>query len=65
MTDTAIRFSVKNLYEITEIEFYTIEKVLTDLGGIAIVMKAVVFLIVSFFFKKKWMDSIVEEVGGK
>lgn len=64
LTDTAIRISVSELLDVTEIKFYTLDQVMIDLGGLAIICKAVIFLLVSIFLKNKWLDSIVEEVEG-
>ena len=64
LQDTAIRVAVAELYEITEIEFYTYDMVITDLGGLAVIFKAVIFLIVSFTIKNSWLESVIKEVEG-
>ena len=38
--------------------------VITDLGGLAVIFKAVIFLIVSFTIKNSWLESVIKEVEG-
>ena len=65
MKDTAISFFISRAYKVTELHFYTIDLLFTDMGGISVVFKAVIFLLVSILLRNQWMESLVQQIIGK
>lgn len=60
--DTALRFSFFDLTQFTEVKFLTPDDILFQIGGTCSAIFSIVFVLLYYFIRKEFKNSLVTEI---